>query len=298
VRATIALARRLRTAQPRLFEHCLKLRDKQAVALEIGPFDGRPFLHVSGMFGAQRGCLAVVAALGPHPQNRNEIVVWDLAYDPAELFDLSPNAARARLFTASGSLPDGVKRLPIKTIHLNRSPVVVGNLRALSRERAEVLGIEIDQACRHATVLQARRPDAAWLRALYARDGTAEPHDVDEALYDGFISDADRRRLDTLRAGTPAELAAHTPSFDDPRLEELLFRYRARNWPETLNPSEQARWAVHRAARLEVGTPGWLNATAWWASLEKLRADHTGDAAASATLDALAAWGRTHVPHP
>ncbi|HEX7025839.1 MAG TPA: exodeoxyribonuclease I, partial [Gammaproteobacteria bacterium] len=31
---------------------------------------------------------------------------------------------------------------------------------------------------------------------------------------------------------------------------ELLFRYRARNWPETLNPEEQARWEEFRLERL------------------------------------------------
>jgi len=30
--------------------------------------------------------------------------------------------------------------------------------------------------------------------------------------------------------------------FDDPRLAELLFRYRARNFPDTLNDEDRARW--------------------------------------------------------
>jgi exodeoxyribonuclease-1 len=40
------------------------------------------------------------------------------------------------------------------------------------------------------------------------------------------------------------------------RLEELLFRYRARNFPHTLDESEQQRWQEHRAARLLEGADG------------------------------------------
>src|SRR5574343_1630492 len=45
VRATIALARLIRAAQPRLWDFCLKLRHKDAVRAEIGV--NRPFLHLS-----------------------------------------------------------------------------------------------------------------------------------------------------------------------------------------------------------------------------------------------------------
>ncbi|MEY4752792.1 MAG: exonuclease, partial [Pseudomonadota bacterium] len=86
VRATLALARRLRQAQPRLWDYGLRLRRKDAVIQEIGV--GRPFLHVSGMYGVERGCLALVWPLAPHPSNRNELIVWDLSADPAELFEL------------------------------------------------------------------------------------------------------------------------------------------------------------------------------------------------------------------
>ncbi|HMT59169.1 MAG TPA: exodeoxyribonuclease I, partial [Ottowia sp.] len=73
VRATIALARLLRQHQPKLFDFCLALRRKDRVAEELGlPTtlrDARPFLHVSGRFGAARGCIAVMAPLAMHPTN-------------------------------------------------------------------------------------------------------------------------------------------------------------------------------------------------------------------------------------
>ncbi|MDE2369915.1 MAG: exodeoxyribonuclease I, partial [Burkholderiales bacterium] len=129
VRATIALARLLKSRQPRLWDFCLKLRKKDAVWAEIGV--GRPFVHLSGRYPVERGCLAVVWPLAPHPTNKNELIVWDLASDPRELETLDAETVRRRLYTRADELPAGESRLPIKTIHVNKSPIVIGNLRVL-----------------------------------------------------------------------------------------------------------------------------------------------------------------------
>ncbi|MCP4126971.1 MAG: exodeoxyribonuclease I, partial [Gammaproteobacteria bacterium] len=50
---------------------------------------------------------------------------------------------------------------------------------------------------------------------------------------------------------TPAsDLASLQHSFDDTRLPEMLFRYRARNWPDTLSSDEVVRWDSFRKNRL------------------------------------------------
>ena len=148
VRATIAFARLLRNTQPRLFEFALKLRQKKAVQDEIGwPFDlkksPKPFLHVSGMFGAERRYLAVVYPLAPHPTNKNELIVWDLAADPALLLGLSVAQIRERLFTSAAELGErGLTRLPIKTIHINKSPVVIAQLKTLNDTQSAACGVD------------------------------------------------------------------------------------------------------------------------------------------------------------
>ncbi|HEY1392492.1 MAG TPA: exodeoxyribonuclease I, partial [Methylibium sp.] len=137
VRATIALARLIKSKQPRLWEFCLRLSRKDAVLAEIGLGEPRPFLHVSGMFPAERGCLGIVWPLGQHPSNKNELLVWDLAQDPGELFTLDAAAIRERLFSKAEDLPEGIARLPIKGLHINKSPVVIGNLKTLRPEMAQ-----------------------------------------------------------------------------------------------------------------------------------------------------------------
>lgn len=294
VRATIALARLLRRRQPKLFDFCLALHKKDRVARELGlPTtlrEARPFLHVSGRFGAARGCIAVMAPLAMHPTNKNALLAWDLAFDPAELADLTAEEVRARLFMASADLPEGVARLAIKGVHLNKSPIVIGQLRTLRPELAERWGIDLALAERHFARLRAL-PDLSLLwPQVYAPPVAEGAVDVDEDLYGGFLGDADRRRLQRLRALEPAELAAARTGFDDGRLPELLLRYRARNFPDTLSEAEHRRWQAHRRARLIEGEGGALTIQGLFDRVDAL-AEGTDDERGQAVLEALYEWG-------
>jgi len=255
VRATIALAQLIHQRQPRLFDFCFTLHKKDAVAEQISLHAPRPFLHVSGRVPAERGCLMLAWPLALHPTNKNEVIVWDLAFDPTELFELDAASIRTRMFTAVAALPEGVSRLPIKTIHLNKSPIVINNLNTLTPAMAERWGMDIAAGLQHASRF-ANAPDmiAIW-REVFQRPA-AGTVDVDADLYGGFVGNNDRRVLNRLRSLPPEQLAQAQPGFDDPRLEELLFRYRARNFPATLTDSEALRWHEHRAARLFDGAGG------------------------------------------
>ena len=302
VRATIALARLIRQTNPKLFDFCLALRKKDRVAQELGlPTtlrEARPFLHVSGRFGAARGCIAVMAPLAMHPTNKNELLAWDLSEDPTELADLKPDAVRARLFSATADLPEGVARLAIKGVHLNKSPIVIGNVDTLRTRRpdlAERWGIDWGLAQTHLERLRAL-PDlsALWARVYARREGAAAV-DVDEDLYGGFLGDADRRRLNQLRGLGAQELALARTGFDDERLAELLLRYRARNFPQTLSDAEQAQWQAHRSARLLAGEGGALTLAALFDRIDAL-AETTEDERGQGVLEALYEWAEQLAP--
>jgi len=257
VRATIALARLIRSKQPKLFDFCLELRRKDRVAQEMGlhldPSMRQPFLHVSGMFPAEQGCLGLVWPLAQHPSNKNEILVWDCRHDPSELFTMDVETIRLRMFTRSSELPEGMTRLPIKSVHLNKSPMLVGNLKTLSVTMAQRWGIDVAQHHVHAQ-LAARGPDMAAIWAqVFQKPAAPSDTDVDEDLYGGFVSNGDRRKLESLRFESPERLAGMRPSFEDERLADLLFRYRARNFPHTLSDAQMQQWEEHRAARLYDG---------------------------------------------
>jgi exodeoxyribonuclease-1 len=298
VRATIAVARLIRDKNPRLFDFCLGLRHKDRVAEEMGlhlePAQRQPFLHVSGMFPTERGCLGLVWPLAPHPTNKNEMLVWDCSHDPSELFGLDVDTIRQRLFTRTVDLPEGVTRLPIKSVHLNKSPMLVGNLKTLSRAMAERWGIDLETGCTHAR-LAAAGPDMSSIwQQVFDRPKSEYAADVDEDLYGGFVGNADRRKLEALRNDSPEQLAAARPSFDDKRLVELVFRYRARNFPHTLSHEEAQRWEEHRAARLFEGDGGARTIEQLMAEIDVL--SETADERAEEILGALYDYAESIAP--
>ncbi len=290
VRATIALARLIRQHQPKLFDFCFALHKKDRVAEEMGmhlpPRQRAPFLHVTGMVPAERGCIALVWPLATHPTNKNEVLVWDCAHDPIELFGLDAATIALRMFSKASALPEGVTRLPVKSIHMNKSPMVVANLKTLSPELAARWGLDLEQGRANA-LLAANGPDmtAIW-EQVYGRTALPPP-DVDEDLYGGFIGNGDRRKLAALRAETPQQLAKASPAFDDERLTELLWRYRARNFPDSLSAAEKVEWEQHRAARLFDGEGGARTIEQLFAEIDQLQeeADERGEEILGALYD-------------
>lgn len=282
VRATIALARLIRQRQPRLFDFAFALHKKDRVLQEMGlpatQEHARPFLHVTGMISPARGCLAVMWPLATHPVNKNEIICWDLSQHPGELAGIGIEDLRLRLFTRQAELPEGVSRLPIKSIHINKSPMVVGSLKTLSPAMAEKWGVDMELCLQHAAVARDLPDMSAQWKAVFTREA-GEPLDADQDLYGGFVGNEDRRRLERIKRLSPQELALDKTGFDDARLTELVWRYRARNFPATLTAAEQRRWEQHRAACLIEGRGGARTAEQMFAMIDALSetADERGE---------------------
>ena len=296
VRATVALARLIKERNPRLWDFCLRLRKKDAVLDEIG--HGKPFVHLSGMYPVERGCLALVWPLAQHPTNKNEVIVWDLSADPRELAGLDAETVQRRLYTRQADLPEGETRLPIKTIHINKSPIVIGNLKVLGGA-AERWGLDLSLAQQHAEHAAAlgRQLDVLWPQ-VFARKEPATKPDVDEDLYGGFIGNEDRRTLQRLRQLSPDQLAGKRVAFQDGRLDELLFRYRARNFPQTLDGAEQERWQQHCVARLHGGEAGCTTVAAFTEKVDELAeaAMERDDERAQGLLEALMDYAESIAP--
>lgn len=299
VRATIALARLIKQKHPKLFEFAFALRKKDRVLHEMGlpaqQIDARPFLHVSGMIRPERGCIAVMWPLAQHPTNKNEVICWDLNADPSELATIDADMLRLRMFTRAADLPEGVTRLPIKSIHINKSPMVVRNLKTLSLEMAAKWGIDMNLCIEHAVKARAL-PDMSQLwKQVYSKLEGHGPNDVDQDLYNGFIGPADRRRLNQLRELSPQELSVDRTGFDDVRLQELVFRWRARNWPDSLTEQEQERWQLHCMAVLLDGAGGARTVEQLFAQIDAL-SETVEDERAEEILGALYDYAEAIVP--
>jgi exodeoxyribonuclease-1 len=251
----------------------------------------QPVLHVSQRYPASRLCAAPVLPLARHPRFDSRIVVFDLDSDPAPLLAMTPEDIADRLYTPATDLPEGEQRIPLKEVHLNKTPALVAwaHLRPDDLQR---MGIDGDRVARHADALRQAGPLLAEkVRQVFAAARDYPPGDVDGSLYDGFLADADKRRFTDVRTTPPALLGQRDFGFRDPRLPELLFRYRARNWPGTLDAVERARWDDYRRTRLQTDSGlSELDFAAFDQEVAALRVAHAEDGPRLALLDHVQQW--------
>ncbi len=281
VRATVALARLIKRAQPRLFDYYFDHRFKKRVRALLEPYGARLCLHVSGMYPRERYCSAPVISVCRHPANSNSIVVVDLSQDIESLLTWSPEQIRERLFE-----PGAKDRPPLKEIRINRCPFVAG-LEVLTPENYERLGFERRQIEERARRL--RKPGLAQkLMRVYQERRGAAAADPDAALYDAFLQDADRGRCASLQSsledGAWCEL-----DFDDARLRTLSRRLKARSFPELLSAEEAAEWHEFVRDKLRADDADWRTLTAYRTEIEALRQpEAAADPRRSRILDELA----------
>lgn len=248
VRATIALARLIREKQPKLYDWLFQLRTKQRVLDQVRLL--QPMVHISGRFSAARHYIGVVLPLAWHPKNRNALIVYDLHFDPQPLMDMEAESLRALLYTRREDLAEGQLPIGLKLIHVNRCPVVapLTVVRAQDQQRLQ-LDMADYQACAR-VLIEAQEVWQQKLNVIYAREDFTPSEDPEQQLYDGFLGDRDRRLCEQVRLSDPEQLGKDAWPFDDERLPELLFRYRARNFPATLSEQEHERWQLFCQQRL------------------------------------------------
>lgn len=267
VHATIAMARLIKTEQPKLFEYHYSIRRKKRIRELLEPIGARLCVHVTAMYPrTQYGCAPVVSVCR-HPTNSNVIVVADLSCDITPLLDWSEQEIQEALFAKGAAQRPGLKE-----VRLNRCPFVAG-IEVLNDENQNRLGFDLKQIKERARRL-AKPGIAQKLMRVYAgrRAQLAQDHaasDVDAALYDGFLKDGDRHRCndlhDRLAQGEFASL-----DYEDERLGPLAQRLRARSFPEQLDSDGQQEWQQHVRERLGAEEVPWLTLSAYRQRLAEL----------------------------
>ena len=250
VLATIELAKLVRKHQPKLFDYVYRLRHKQKVQTKINLDRRTPVLHVSATYPSRLGCLALVMPICVHPQNNNGIIVYDLREDPDNWMGLSSDEIHSRVYTSTDQLAKGVNRVPLSTVYVNRCPVVASPA-VLEPNRASLYELDIEACREHWQLMQSTVGIGNKIRDVFKNEKFEQEADPDYMIYsNGFFSDNDRSLMQTVRATNPNDLGRLDLPFQDGRLHEMLFRYRARNYRKLLNQNELERWNCFRQQRL------------------------------------------------
>jgi exodeoxyribonuclease-1 len=292
VYATLGIAKLIKERQPKLYDFLYRLRRKKEVLKYIDLKEMTPILHTSGMYGSDHGNTRLVVPVAAHPTNRNSIIVFDLAQDPALLLDLGVKTLLERLYAANEDLPEGVARPALKQLLINKCPVIAPT-STLTGDVAQRLRIDLITGKRNRqTLLHARKAIQQKIAKIFEPREFEPVTDPDLMMYaGGFFDESDKGLMSALHATDPQELGTHSWGFVDKRLPEMLFRYRARNYPETLSAGEQAQWLEHCRARLVDGESGHFTFTDFRAELEQLRGEIPVDDQRTRLLDDVADFG-------
>lgn len=292
VEATLALARLLRSAQPRLFDYLFGLREKRKAAALLDWIGKTPVLHASTRFVAERGCLAMVVPLAQHPTQPNGVIVLDLDADPQPLLDLSVADIRDRVFVASKDLPEDVARIPLKIVHTNKCPALAP-LSTLTGVDTTRIRLDVERCLRHLDQVRGWPELPGKVRQVFADAAAYPAQAAEQDLYGGLPGNADLALATKVRSARPDQLSEFESRFTDPRYRELVFRYRARHYADTLNAEEQTRWREWRRRRL-IDDPDLPERSLFAVRdhIEQLRPGCADSGKALSTLDAVEAWCR------
>jgi len=249
VYATIGLARLIKQSQPNLYDYVFNNRSKQALIKMLDVRQMTPILHVSSRYPSKEFCSAIVAPIAMHPVNKNSYIVYNLSVNPTQLIELNAATIKKLLFTPTDQLPEGTERIPLKTIQINKCPIIapLNTLDAISAKR---IGIKLDVCYRNLQTLKQARPILDKIRSVFNQTDFEKETDPEFRLYDGFFADKDKSVMVNIRNYEPGEIPLQAPVFDDDRLSQLFVRYKARNFPDLLSDPEKLIWDEYCQFRL------------------------------------------------
>jgi exodeoxyribonuclease-1 len=289
VEALIAVTSLIRAKQPQLYEYLLKMRDKNEVKKLVSLDAKQPFVYVSGRYDAEFNKATVAF---PLTAGRNgAVIVYDLRYDPTPCTHLSAQELREKIYaTWNERQEDNFLKIHVKELHLNKVPAVapLGVLEQASGW--EKVQLDLETVEKHKAALLAAPHFAENIRTAFeAKPEFERSRDPEAQLYDGFVGDRDRLRIETVRNASERELADFHPEFSDERLGGLLHHYKARNYPGSLSEDEARRWEAWRAQHITAQLPRFVK------SLQKLAAAES-DENKQFVLQELQLWAESIVP--
>lgn len=267
VYATIAVAKLIKEKQPQLFKFLFENRGKREVSRYVNLARPMPFVYASGRYPAEFNKTTVVFPIAP--SRNGNVLVFDLRYNLEEILrqgsqdsvsrgepDGSPAALRL-YYPESPAL----KIFPIvKELCLNKCPAVAP-ISVLTKEDGwKKIGLYEEQVYENLGILQSHPEFAQKMKIEHeSRPEFPKAEEPEGAIYEGFLNDKDRVKVEAVRNADASKLADFHPEFDDERLPELLLHYKGRNFPETLSETEREKWENYRTLRLKKQVPKFLD---------------------------------------
>ncbi|WMY97170.1 MAG: exodeoxyribonuclease I [Arsenophonus sp.] len=245
VLATIEIAKLIKKAQPRLFNYFFKLRKKNKIIKLINCVDMTPLIYISSIFGANKSNISIIAPLAWHPKNKNVFFSCDLAGNINEFLKLKKNILQEYDPLKFKISNKNIKN--IQLININKCPILapINLLKSIDLKR---ISLDVNYCMNNWEKLRKDKKIRYKITNFFSQENFLhKPEvDVDHKLYAGFFSKKDRLKMKIITHTEPQKLSKLNLNFDDPRINQLFFRYRSRNYPNTLTKQEKLTWSSHR----------------------------------------------------
>ena len=256
VRALIDVTKLIRDKQPKLWNYLFRIRDKREIKTVVNLDNPKPFVYSSGRYGTAYNFTTIAVPVAPG-KNGN-ILVYDLR------INLDDKIAEIKKEFPDFLVSEKVKLRNLffpafKELAYNRCPAVAPLSVLDAEEGWEKIQLSKETLEKNLESLRQHRDIISRIAKENSEDSyEQEPFDAESALYDGFVDDRDRVRLNAIREMDENSLADFHPNFADERLPELLLHYKAKNFPTSLSESETKKWQEYRTKRLNRQAPIFL----------------------------------------
>jgi len=255
VNATIQLAKLIHKTQPKILNWMIENKDKRKLGEIVNLKEPKPFIYSSGRFKSEYTKTTIAFPVAPVEGRPDSVLVYDLRVNPKQFIDLDIDGLKDKVWFY-GKKTDAGRSLPIKIIALNRCPAVAP-IEAMNRDVEVRINLTLKQAEAHLKTLLTNKSFGDMVRTIWAEKQWPEgPDDVDYQLYDSLMDNSDKPKLEKLHGMKESDLADFQPVFTDERLDSMLLRYKARNFPKSLSLKEQTIWQAYKRKRIEKGVPG------------------------------------------
>lgn len=247
VEATIGIMKKIKEGDANFFEEMFLFRKKQEVEMWLSKNQKQPFIHISQFYGKENYCLGVLFQI---MTNSGEVLCLNLAYDVTPLVILEGEDLKNHLFpSAEEGMP-----YPKHTVkfRFNQCPILA-NIKEYWQifENLEIdttsFRKNLDLIKDNIELLKTK------LRPLYFKEfPSSNPNlDSDLGIYNGFFSAEETNQAKTVHFQIKSnKLADFDYTGFSPRLKEMVFKLKARNFPKTLTPSEQKKWILYSKSRV------------------------------------------------
>lgn len=236
VYATIAITKLIKKMQPKLFSFFFRNRNKKELYKLINLKKFEPMVYISNHFGAVRYNLSCILPIAWHKNNSNVLIAIDLFKDVERLILLCQKISFDNNFIKN------LFNLGIVLLHLNRCPMLAP-IQSIRVEDYRRLDLDVFLYNSKINFLKKNSNFFEKIKVIFSKKNDfSTSSNVDLQIYNAFFDVHDKKIIEIIRNTSPFLLKKINCNFHDIRLKTLFFRYRARNFLETLNKNEKKLW--------------------------------------------------------